>query len=594
MKDKQNEYVIAFQRVSTDSQDIEEQAKQLREFIKKDGFSEEQIITIGEKGASAIKEDEDYMNCINELYETLNCKNIKCVYCWELSRIYRKKKIGDSIIELLKENLINLKIMTPSLYLLDSITGEINAGMELAIALFTTMAEQEMRLKKARFKRSKEKNSREGKSNGGKTTPYGYYVDDNNYFQIKDEEAKVVLMCCEKYATGNYSISKLGVEMRELGYSYINTSWLQRVLSSTIYIGYKKINKNNGQVINRTYPRIISDELYNKVKEQLCKNRSEKSRESKNHFFCTKLIKCSCGRSYTATHSVYKCCGKVIDRTDKTHVCTGEGFGISISLMDGLMWDIASYFEEHKISEIQKGDKEKLESENKELSKKIKNIPTLISKIDDKIEKAALRNIDGKLSDDKFDEVVEKYNREKKELENNLKQYQLQIEFNTNSIKSLKEDIDSFDKLWGAVQHVKKYTEEKKSEIVHKYIREIRLYKVSKKEIIVDVQTIYGYLTVKILPYEQTIKYRTMDGRFLMIEPILRGDRGVAHTLKDLVDWAADGVKLTNGEEKLIKIRDNWMDGLFEKYGKETIFAISFNKKMFFDSLHNNPYNPTL
>lgn len=593
MKEDRNEFVIAFQRVSTEVQDIEEQAKQLREFIIKDGFSEEQIITIGEKGASAIKEDDDYQNCINELYENLSSKNIKCVYCWELSRIYRKKKVGDLLVEYLKENHINLKIMTPSLYLLDPITDEINAGMELAIALFTTMVEQEMRLKKARFKRSKEKNSKEGKSNGGNTTPYGYYVDDNNYFQLKDEEAKIVLMCFEKYATGNYSMSKLGMEMRELGYSFINTSWLHRVLSSTIYIGYQKKNRNNRNPINRTYPRLISDELYNKVKEQLCKNRCDKSRESKNHYFCTKLIKCSCGRSYVATHTIYKCSGKERDRGDKTHVCTGEGFGVSISMMDGIVWDIASYFEEHKISEIKESDKEKLLEENTELLKKVKNIPTLINKVDDKIEKAVLRNIEGKLSDDKFDEVVEKYNKEKIELENKLKQYNLQIEFNNNTIKSLKEDLDEYGKMWEAVDYVKKYTEEKKQEIVHRYIKEIRLFRITKKEIVVDIKTIYGYLTLKLYPLEKAVNYRTVDGDFLMIEPILRGEKE-AHTLKELAMWKKSGIKLTNSEERLLKTRDNWVDRLTQQYGKETFFVILNNKKKFFDSIHNNPFAPTL
>lgn len=45
-----NEYIIAFQRVSTDSQDITEQSRQLVEYIKKDGYSEQQMITIGGVG----------------------------------------------------------------------------------------------------------------------------------------------------------------------------------------------------------------------------------------------------------------------------------------------------------------------------------------------------------------------------------------------------------------------------------------------------------------------------------------------------------------------------------------------------------------
>lgn len=456
MENTEQYKVIAFQRVSTESQEIEEQAKQLKDYIIKDGYSEENIITIEGFGASAIKEDDDYKMCIQQIYELLKTGNIKCIYCWELTRIFRNVKTGTSLIEYLKENKIDLKIMNPSLYLLDPITNDINTGMELAISLFTTMAAQEMRIKKARFKRAKDKNSREGKWNGGRTIPYGYKVNEDNYFIVDEGESKVVLEVFQKYATGNYSIATLSKEMNELGYDFITPHWLNNKLHSTIYIGYSKITNKDGKVVsNRIYPPIISEELYNKVQEKLQANfNGDILKQHKHHYFCSKLIKCGeCGRCFIAVKNTYQCKG-----------CSNKT-SISISNIDGLAWDIVSFMD--------------------------------------------------------------------------------QIEFNKSKIEDLGKEVDKMKNLGHTIDIVCQYTEEEKQKTVHKYIKEIKLYPESKTTIIIDIKTVYGYLTCKYHPWNKRNIFENLSGSMMMIEPIYRDKGGKSLTIKDYVNMAAAGIELT-------------------------------------------------
>lgn len=588
-----NEYIIAFQRVSTDSQDITEQSRQLVEYIKKDGYSEQQIITIGGVGKSAIKEDDEYLQCIKELYDALETKNVKCIYCWELSRIYRKKKIGDAFIEYLKEKKINLKIITPALYLLDPITNEINSAMELAIALFTTMAEQEMRLKKERFKRSKEKNAREGKSNGGNTKPFGYSIDANNYFVINEEEAKIVLTCFNKYATGTTSLARLGVEMRELGYEFISTSWLNRVLSSTIYIGYQKtLHKDGTKKADRIYPRIVSDELFNAVQQCRKANFSgDILKQHKHHYYCTKLIKCpTCGRSLSPHNSRYEC----TDKEDCTY-----SLGVSISVMDGLAWEIARHYETEKLVKIDASQRALIENENIDLEQKMANMPKLIDKARAKLERAVERNIEGALSDAKYREILNKINQEIQELEGKKIQYQTKIEFNNNRLMELEgHTTDIRTKANKSINLLEDYPEERKQMLVHKFIKGIAIHEVEgdRSTLIIDVQTIYGYLTCKIHPWNKRMVYETMDGQPILIEQVYRDrEDKEAYTLLDSYRWKKAGEELTAIEERRIRYRENWLNEV--KNDKEIDFGLDLLKggRIFFlESLHQDEFHNSL
>ena len=193
---------LAIIRTSTERQEVETQRKELLEFIKKDGVDTKQVTVIGEAGASAIKLDERYKRNLEKVYSLIDQGGIKCVYAWALDRIGRNEEVMFRFKQYLIDHQVNLKIVNPSLVLLNA-DGSVNSGMEIAFSLYVTMAKQEMEQKKARFKRGKKRNYETGRFNGGSRPIFGYKVNDDGYVVPDPEESEMIVTLYELYSTGN-------------------------------------------------------------------------------------------------------------------------------------------------------------------------------------------------------------------------------------------------------------------------------------------------------------------------------------------------------------------------------------------------------
>ena len=192
--------VLGIIRTSTIYQEIQSQKDELEKFIQND--TSEEYVIIGKQGASAIKLDDAYLENLQQVYDYINTGNVTCIYAFALDRIGRNEEVMMKFKNTLIEKKIQLKIMNPTLYLLDS-NGLVNSGMEIAFSLFITMAKQEMLTKKARFIRGKARNGREGKYIGG-FVPFGYYIDDDGYYRINEKEAELVRWIYTTYAEGEH------------------------------------------------------------------------------------------------------------------------------------------------------------------------------------------------------------------------------------------------------------------------------------------------------------------------------------------------------------------------------------------------------
>ena len=151
---------ILLVRVSTKTQDFDEQERAIYEMAIKDGYSPDDIIPICEKesGIKLSEEERAGLNRMKELIETDNA--INCVYCWEVSRIARRKKINFSVLDYLINHKVQLVIKEPSIRLFKD-NGDIDEGAEMIFTLFSQMAESEMRTKLARWKRTKDAKRKE-------------------------------------------------------------------------------------------------------------------------------------------------------------------------------------------------------------------------------------------------------------------------------------------------------------------------------------------------------------------------------------------------------------------------------------------------
>ena len=159
---------IAVLRVSTQSQQIDDQREELYEYIKSMGYDE--IIPVEAIGASAVKLDAKYMEMAEKIKATILDGGIDAVCVWEISRLGRNEVILMDFKEFFIKNKVQFISKNPSLKLLND-DGSVNAGTELAFSLFATMAKQEAAENKARFKRAKSAMSSKGQYLGGHSIP---------------------------------------------------------------------------------------------------------------------------------------------------------------------------------------------------------------------------------------------------------------------------------------------------------------------------------------------------------------------------------------------------------------------------------------
>ena len=82
-------------RESTKAQEIDSQKQDIINYAIRDGYSLEEILIIGEAGASAIKLDETYLRNMQKVYDAIDNPNnsIECVYAWAIDRIGRNEEV---------------------------------------------------------------------------------------------------------------------------------------------------------------------------------------------------------------------------------------------------------------------------------------------------------------------------------------------------------------------------------------------------------------------------------------------------------------------------------------------------------------------
>ena len=466
-----NDMVLGIIRTSTIYQEIQSQKDELENFIKQD--TNEDYIIIGKQGASAIKLDDAYKENLEKVYEYINTGNVTCIYAFALDRIGRNEEVMMKFKNTLIKKKIQLKIMNPTLYLLDS-NGMVNSGMEIAFSLFITMAKQEMETKKARFNRGKNRNAKEGKYNGG-YIPYGYYVDDAGYFRIKEDEANIIRWIYTTYAEGRMSMNVIWKELNERGIINFSCKNIFFVLNNPCYIGKHQ---------NINYPPIIDEELYLKVREVAKTNNSAQGKSTKVWNFGNKLIVCpECGNHYTGMTDVYRCTGRIRNYNNcQNSVC------ISIVQLDSLLLKVALFREALNI----KNNNSNLEEERKVLIQKIKAHEGILA---DRVEQKK-RNIiemyaDAVISKEEYKERLAKVTTENKEL--------------VNKLNKLKNDLQNLDNRLegGDIYEVqfKKWlangiSEDAKTlyDLVHRNISKVEITKVEKHYVVtIDGKDEYIY-----------------------------------------------------------------------------------------------------
>ena len=127
---------------------MDNQRNEMRDFVNSMGYSD--IIYVEGIGASAIKINDEYIEMYAEVRKHIENGDISAVAVWAVNRLARDEEWFIRFKKLFIENKIQFIVKNPTLSLLNE-DGSVNAGSELALSLFSTMAKQDMEEKKAKF-----------------------------------------------------------------------------------------------------------------------------------------------------------------------------------------------------------------------------------------------------------------------------------------------------------------------------------------------------------------------------------------------------------------------------------------------------------
>lgn len=410
---------ILLVRVSTKAQDFDEQEREIYELAIRDGYSPDSIIPICEKesGIKLSEEERAGLNRMKDIIETDNTVN--CVYCWEVSRIARRKKINFSVLDYLASHKVQLVIKNPSIRLFRD-NGEIDEGAEMVFTLFSQMAESEMRTKLLRWKRTKDAKRKQSVYTGGWIL-FGYKVDSTTKKLVPDEDkAKVVKLIFSLYATGKYSYGSLAKELIQTGVLTEQTQFTARkmialILKNTAYAGLPTSSNgiNKLKTDGNIYPALVPISMIEHCQKIAEGNVTKPKKQYNNYYFGKGLLRCPhCGGIMVAkkNNNTYHC------------QCCNKGFYIQINLVDSVLWYSSIALYASKLMHRNDEDRQQYYRQMRLCDIRIETSNTNIRKMEERIEAIEYRAfVEGKLSVSKAEMYIEELNgkisQEKKNLD---------------------------------------------------------------------------------------------------------------------------------------------------------------------------------
>lgn len=500
---------VLFVRVSTEKQTLESQIEALKRTAFIDGYSDSDLIVIAKK-ESGVKLKESEREGLNELKSVIIENDVDCVYIFELSRLSRDPMTLYSVRDkIFKDNKVQLKCLKPTFSLLEEPERtKFDAMGSLVFSIFGCFAEQEVVEKKERFHRGKAQKAIEGKYSGG-TVPYGYEIDANkdNLLVINHDEADIIHTIFDLYEAG-YSLSRISQELRERGLKYQNYVnkkrspekdfgiwFVHQILTAELLTGRK--TKGATASFARSYPAIISEAQFDRCRK-IAEDNNTSFGKVERIFLAKGLIRCpECGANFRAYSSKihYSCPNALmssnvrrLNNLEDRRLCSNN-ICISISAMDALLWHVAVMKECEFMLGSAISDKSEFEHQIAILKEKIDAIQPRLDDIAGKRSRIVDAFIEGEISKEtelkKFAELDEQKQailRQKVEYEQKVEYFQSRIAdiMNFYSMESL-EAGDLADSMENALRIREKIeataTDEEKSRLVHKHIKEVNVEK---------------------------------------------------------------------------------------------------------------------
>lgn len=499
--EKLREKVIILSRVSTLGQDLVQQTESVKRLVKLDGYSESQIIIIEDK-ESAVLLSEEERNGLNEMKRIISESEgkISCVYVYEISRISRKSEINYSIRDYLRENHVQLKIVTPMITVFDK-DWNISPEANLMYSLFSALAENEGYIRKARFARGKQRNKQLGKFNGGRKL-FGYDIDENGYYVCNEEESNIVKRIYHEYCFEGKSSREIATELYNEGiinqnYQRCRDNFVLRILRTKHYTG------------NNQYPIIVSENDF-KLAESIRMNHVIKPRRcyENNIYFGHKLL-------FVENTDRQL----IVRKTDCSYVEENSKICLNMNITDTILMYCADYaYRQHS-----SGDYEKIiTSYNRDLescNRRLQNYSIKELKIKNSIDRLEERIILGNISEKKANELENK-------LKNELHNLSISRQKDLDNKITLEKNLEAIQEESDSNLNVYDIESDKdKKEFINKEIKFVKVKKIERGHYYLNVCYKNMLIDSQIFEVETRKKLIKLYGKEIKLDIIERFKR---------------------------------------------------------------------
>lgn len=462
------------------SASIETQIEEGLKFLKSVDFDNYEIYK--DTSISGTKDEIKDRPEFARLYDDISKGRLTAVYAIDQSRIERNSMIWNLFVHIMTKKDCQYYPDGTFFDLNDKYNKFTSQVMSAANELYSSLVSQKVKL-------AQYNNVSKGKTHG--ILPYGYQRSKDGFYEIVENEAKVVKRIFELslQGSGTYTIAKIlneeniptrfntfkGSIKRVDKYTKNITEhkksavkWRGNVvydmIVNTVYKGKRKWKGEYFDV-----PQIIFSEEWEKVNENLKKNKKKVGKKAEYNYLLNGIIFCShCGSEYRGkkrprgNENSYKCSGR-----RPPNPCCTKSRGISLPKIETFV--IKHLF--HKESFKQSLLKQKINSsETSRLHEKRNALLSLSEKLDKKIELATNRLFDIDLANDQ--NIVKAFKAlkvKKEETEKQLLQLQERIALADENIRK-KRIQKIFDK------YIDDINFESLKKLIHSLIKRIEVF----------------------------------------------------------------------------------------------------------------------
>lgn len=474
-----------YARVSKDRENqksIKEQILLGKEFALKNGFPKVEVYKdVGLSGGGDISTRPGFDKMLQDIEDGI----ISAVYLYHQDRAEREEvtwfKLANLIIDRKLEYYeggVSVDLSNPATYFEKGLLSQMNS-------LFRKSTSK-------RIKDVLKRNVQEGKVHGA-ILPYGYKKDEENFLIIDEIESQVVKriyslsldgvgqrsiasMLTKEGVPTRYNILKEGTLKTRNKYTDEVTiknkgeiKWAGKtvgdIIKNPIYKGKRRWNNDFVDA-----PAIVSKEYWERVNNNLAKNRNNSGKKLKHNYLLKGLLRCGyCGKNYYGRTRV--------SRKDHFYMCSSKRYpelncgnrSINIDKIENFVW--SRFFVDRELKGIidKHFETKNLNTKKNSILADKENVISIIKSLKTRKNKAIELTLDGEIDEKDISGIVKKLNNKIQEEEQNIQNLKLQLQ----DLEEGEKMVSKFNSEFQRITQVTTF--EEKKELIRKYVKNIEI-----------------------------------------------------------------------------------------------------------------------